>query len=274
MVVAALIFVTIIIYQILRLFLQVGPTDYLILGAMIIGISTRIKRLAWFWGRGIASPSSKQSQHFVDDVVSFALVPRETPQGTRLLQQSDDSAVIEVKVAIRFWCWFLPSTLGLFSILGIPIGAAIGFSGIWAKPNRWQQSEIWHDTYTTALTLFLVFGIAAIVSYVVTRPTVKIVAKQDTIRVGSYIFDRRYAGGLRPRFSTKEMNFLPSFLQPKMGAVGLGFEYGRWGEDMKYMVNAFHSDAIVIWVNEIIAQVGTEGTNRHNPMIGEKIELL
>jgi len=273
LVIAGLLLAIIISYEILGLFLQVGPTDYLILGAIIVGISTRLKRLAWFWGRGLASSQQAEGREKVKEVATFALVPRETPRGTRLVRISDDEAVMEVKTAIRFWCWVLPTTFGVFAFLGFPLGALIGYLGIFSSGHRSHQ-VVFQETVNMAMTMGIGALVLAVFSYFLTRPTIRVIVTPDIVRFGRYKFDRRYARGLQLSFSTNEMNFLPEFVQPKLGASGLRFGYGRWGEDMKYIINGFHSAEIVIWVNEIIDRVGAPSTSKHNPMAGNKIELL
>ena len=41
-----------------------------------------------------------------------------------------------------------------------------------------------------------------------------------------------------------------------MGVSGLRVAYGRWGDDLDYMVNKYHAPEYVVWMNEVIAEVG------------------
>lgn len=96
----------------------------------------------------------------------------------------------------------------------------------------------------------------------------------DIVTFGNYRFDRSLSSGLQVGYKSRETEVNQSFVQPKFGVTSLRFTYGSWGEDLKYLVNTYHADEIVIWMNEIINGVGEQTEKRFDPYAGRKIELL
>lgn len=198
---------------------------------------------------------------------------RKLPQGTRLLSQTPEQAVIQIKSVIRFWCWALPTAFFVGAVFSAPIGAAMGFMVYAESRNNYRLDPteylMWGAIIPGALFLLMAW-----ISYISTRPWVTVTVKSDTIRYGDETFDRRFSKGIRIGYTTQEADLRSSFLAPSLGVQSLRLTYGRWGEDLKYMVNAYHASEIVIWMNEIIASVGAPPPKRHDPYAGQKIELL
>lgn len=200
--------------------------------------------------------------------------PRETPNGTMLLEASSEKARIRVKSAIRYWCWVLPGALSIASLLiGIPLGAAIGYSIFEDNPNSWQLNPVSYMVWGSIITTGLFIAVA-VYSFFATRPWVLITIDPKTIRYGSYKFDRRYHEGMQIGYETGETELKNSFFDQSFGAQTLRLTYGPWGEDLPYLVNSYHAPEIVIWMNRIIENVGAPPAKRSDPYAGRKIELL
>ena len=125
-----------------------------------------------------------------------------------------------------------------------------------------------------AVLSFGVFAALAVLSSFLTRPNVRVVVKPDTIKFGSYRFDRRYVGGLREGFKSQGVQTRPSFVSPKFGSTNLYMEYGAWGERMKYLVDADSAVETIVWANEIIDRVGKTDAVAPNASEGVKAEML
>lgn len=201
-------------------------------------------------------------------------VPRKTPQGTRLISISDDKAVMKVKSVIHFWNWFLPSLFVVLAIfIGFPLGGVLGFASY--EPVGYSPWEFPLSNMTWGAILgFLTFLGLALWSYFSNRPWVKIIVNADTILYGDKKFDRRYFGGMRAGYKSKEAQLKTGFIAPSMGVQRIRLSYGPWGEDLKYLVNAYHAAEIVIWMNDIIDSVGKQTTPKYDPYAGQKLELL
>ena len=202
---------------------------------------------------------------------------RKTPVGTRLVRQSPDEAVLTVKSAIHFWCWAAPAMLGVATFIAIPVGGWVGFTNYREGLEYIQMFNpqgAFDATLNTAVIMSAVCFVAAIVSYFMTRPNVRVVITPRTIQYGDKRFDRLYSEGVRAGFTSKEVDLPASFTQGKFGVTNIRLTYGRWGEDLKYMINAHHANEIVIWMNEIIDGVGAPPSPRYEAYQGRKIELL
>jgi hypothetical protein len=199
---------------------------------------------------------------------------RTTPVGTQLITHRRDEAVLEVKSAIRFWCWAAPTLFGVGAIFGAPIGGFLGALAYDAHPQTWQQN---FGAYVATGSVLATGGfiLAAIWSYFATRPWVRVIIKPDRVKYGDRRFDRRYLHGIGLGYSNNETELKFGLLTPSFGVTAMAVRYGRWGEDLRYMVNSRYAPQIVIWMNEIIDSVGeTRPPSRFEPMMGRKIELL
>jgi hypothetical protein len=211
----------------------------------------------------------------------WAITPRKSPIGTVLIKHTPDLAVMQFQAAIRFWCWVLPTAFLIIAGAALPVG------GVWGA-NAYKkaiESAAWAggNAPIASLPVYIVFGavffsgifIALSVSaYSLTRPRVRVRVDDQLVKFGSYRFDRKYAGGLRIGYSTKEAELRSSFVQPRFGVVELRFSYGRWGENTKYLVDTRHAEELVVWMNEIIESIGAPMIPKNDPFAGRKIELL
>lgn len=201
---------------------------------------------------------------------------RTNPVGTRIIRKSPDEVILEVKSAVRFWCWAAPAISILAAILAFPVGGWLGFKTYEASTPNWQfnartAAEI---SFTTALILCAICLSVAVFSYFSTRRYIRVVITPRTIAYGDRRFDRRFSHGLRVGYSNNDTDLPSSILAPRFGVTLVRLTYGRWGEDLRYMINAYHADEIVIWMNEIIDSVGAPPPPRNDPYAGRKIELL
>ncbi len=200
-------------------------------------------------------------------------VPRDRPLGTRVISHTSDKAVLEVKTAIQFWSWVLPSLLLVLTVIAIPVGASLGVAAYATSPNKWQSSATAYATQSVVIIAGVFLGLT-VLSYFLTRPKVQVYITKDVVFFGEYRFDRELSGGFRIGYDAKNVNLPQSFLRPRFGMTVLRFAYGRWGEDMRYLIDAYQANNIVVWMNEIIDSIGDPPTRRFDPSAGRKIELL
>lgn len=106
-----------IIMIIIDMVLRTGLLGFLIAIPLCFFASTKVKFTNSFDARDTTIDTASSTQK-----------PRQSPAGTRLLTQTAEMAVVEIKVAIRFWCWFLPSVFLIVAVVGLPIGAMMGAS--------------------------------------------------------------------------------------------------------------------------------------------------
>lgn len=181
---------------------------------------------------------------------NFTQTPSQTPNGTRLVKQADDEVIMTVRYVLQFWWPWLPIGLLLFTIFGAPlVGAGVG-----AIISDWQYNRI-----PGAIVFFVLGSIAAtVLAFLRTRGEVTVIAQEDKIQFGHKVYDRRYFGGMRIGYTvdTNDGSLKEHFLDQQMGYAALRLTYGRWGEDLPYLVNKYHAPEIVIWMNELIASVG------------------
>ncbi|MCA1241470.1 hypothetical protein LC092_03360 [Stappia stellulata] len=107
------------------------------------------------------------------------------------------------------------------------------------------------------------------------HPKLKIIAKPDTLQVAHLIFDHQHYHGMRIGYEVQgEAVNIGAFNTVMgdhfMGVSGLRVAYGRWGEDLDYMVNKYHAPEYVVWMNEVIAEVGKPAPKEHDPSQGVK----
>lgn len=148
----------------------------------------------------------------------------------------------------------------------------------WFRPRylvEWTSTTM-QDSVIAGVTISVSIPlILAVISYIRTRPWVKIIATKDTILYGSRKFSRLHYGGMRIGYTTKEDGGLKnSFFDLSLGMAAPRLQYGRWGEDLAYLVNGYHANEIVIWLNEIIDSVGAPPPPKYDAYAGRKPELL
>ncbi|WP_417261452.1 hypothetical protein [Celeribacter sp.] len=302
-VIAGLILSVLVMWIILNQAFWIGVWGGVLAAILVAAIAYRMPALAWFWGRPVPEKTPEPEEKISTPVaaktsredspettVSYSdryrglfgtMTPRASPVGTQLLKQTHDKAVMEIRAAIRFWCWALPIAMVVAAVIALPFGGIWGAQlyaenydrAVW-KGGASQVASMPVYIIWGALLFAAVFCALAIASYVLTRPKVQVAVSDDIIKFGSYRFDRKYAAGARVGYTSNETNLRSSFLQPRFGVVALRFAYGRWGEDTKYLVDAHHAEDIVIWMNEIIDSIGEDHVARNDPYAGRKIELL
>lgn len=207
-------------------------------------------------------------------IADASVVPvRETPVGTGLVRQSSEQAVMTVQAAIRFWCWAAPAICTGSLLFTLPIGVVSGYQSSFDRygylTGNVGANIFWGCVIGVGVSLFMIF-----LAYTMTRPTVRVEVDKDFVTFGSYKFDRRFAGGLRPAYSSQEVELNKSITQPKFGVTALRFAYGPWGEDMKYLVDANYVHDICLWMNGVIDTVGAEAPKENDAFEGKKVELL
>lgn len=182
---------------------------------------------------------------------------RQTPKGTRIEAEAPGSITIRFKAVIRTW-WILPWLLIPGTIfLSLPTGLFIGiylnpFNGFYSQ-GAWQS---WQSFWV--LVTPLLFLAATIISYRLTHLWVKLVATPNHIQVGPYYFDRTKYGGMRLGYEitgkSAESMLKNDFHDISIGMQALRLSYGLWGEDLPYLVNKYHANEIVLWLNIMIAR--------------------
>ena len=120
-----------------------------------------------------------------------------------------------------------------------------------------------------------VFLAMSIASYFLTRPNIRISIDNEVVIVGFYRFDRAKFDGFRSGYSIgHNHNFLNSF-QPAIGMSALSLSYGHWGEDTIYLIDSYHANQIVVWLNDLIAHMERSSiVTNYDPQAGQKMELL
>ena len=191
------------------------------------------------------------------------VVPRETPKGTTLVKHTDDEVIMRVRFVLQYWWPFLPVLLFAFTIFGAPaLGTAVGF-----MISSWDTNLV--PITVTAFVLASIF--ATIVAVKRTRGEVTVIVQPDKIKFGDKVYDRRYHNGMRIGYTIDDGgddSLKTDFLDQQMGFAALRLTYGRWGEDLPYLVNKYHSAEIVIWMNELIASVGAPAQRDIDPSRG------
>lgn len=190
----------------------------------------------------------------VGETTAFLPV-RQTPKGTRIEVDRPGEVQVRFRAVVRFW-FALPYVLGLITLFGsVPLG---GFIGYFFNPfDGYRSQGAWQSWMSFWLfSTPILFLAATIISYRLTHLWVKLVATQHYIRVGSYYFDRTKYGGMRIGYEIKTTgNLLKNdFHDLSIGMQALRLSYGPWGEDLPYLVNKYHANEIVLWLNIMIAR--------------------
>lgn len=197
------------------------------------------------------SPAQQASRRSDKEYLSdYTVDPRQTPSGTVLVKKSNDEVVMKVRFVLQFWWPWLPLGLLLFTFFGAPaVGAAFG-----ALISDWQTNRI-----PGTIVVFVIASIGATVfAFLKTRGEVTVIAQEGKIKFGDKVYDRRHFGGMRIGYTvdSTDGSLKEHFLDQQMGYAALRLTYGRWGEDLPYLVNKYHAPEIVIWMNELIDEVG------------------
>lgn len=210
------------------------------------------------------NPQVSQMSYLKDRNKSEVLSPyyvevRSTPKGTVIKRNSKDEFIAEIKCALEFWFWVAPVTIFIIFILLTPFTISMIFS--------------WNPTIKILGVILLLGSIGALVfSIVRTRFWVKVIVQKDAIKFGDKTYDRQHFGGMRIGYSieTDDNALKNDFFDKSMGMSALRLCYGRWGEDLPYLVNKYHAAEIVIWLNEHIDAVGAPAPRENAPSEGRR----
>jgi len=183
--------------------------------------------------------------------------PLQSPLGTELVSLSEGKAVMSVRVARRTW-WILPYLMLPITIIGsFPLGM---FIGTFANPFSMYGGGAWQNFFNAALWLTPVaLVVINLVLWRWTQPWLQITATRDAIRMEDMLFDRKQTGGFRLGYEL-QMNvgvLKNGFDDINLGLQGLRLSYGYWGEDLPYLVNGYHANEIVMWLNFVVGKVGS-----------------
>lgn len=276
----------------------IGPVILWVSIPATIWAASYLPQLGWFFGRSGAPKSSTSTKpaesdsgtalnsdgtlpqvevhHSDDNWAAIARVPRKTPVGTWVEAVDPEQSIVRVQSVVHFWCWFAPTSLSVLAFLLVPVGGFIGVELYKnSRPNyQFRSDEAFYAGINGAVIIFCICIGLAIWSYFSNRPKVKIEITPDYIRYGDKVFDRQHAGGMRIGYKSSGADLATSITDDRFGVTRLRLAYGRWGEDLKYMVNTYHADEIVIWLNEIIDQVGAVEPTGDDAGVGRKTELL
>ncbi|MEE4212424.1 MAG: hypothetical protein V2I43_24535 [Parvularcula sp.] len=170
------------------------------------------------------------------------VVPRQYPKGVSVSRISKQEAILYLRCLRPIWWWLAPLIALCFSV-------PVGFIGIMI---------LLFDDSIFGLVPLLIAIAAAVFGFLYPRVSLPITVQPDAIKVGNQVFDRNYVFGFRVGYTIEsdDKTLKNDFLDQSMGFASLRLAYGRWGEDLPYLVNKYHSGEIVIWVNEVIDSVG------------------
>jgi len=185
---------------------------------------------------------------------------REHPKGTKIGKSQPGSVLLRVRAAIRFW-WKAFYLMLILCVAAPFIGGPIGFAGGIMSAEAAAQRGVFDragfgDVFAGAFwTTVIMIGLTIWV-FRLTRPWVEIYADANEVRVGSQRFDRTHYGHFRLGYEiqTSEGLLKNDFHDLDIGLQGLRLSYGLWGEDLPYLVNKYHANEIVLWLNAMIAQ--------------------
>lgn len=216
--------------------------------------------------------TANPAKQLFDDVIRATLPKyvevRPYPRGIYLDKQSPDELVFRLKSIHRRWR-FAAASIFIVSLFLVP---ALGsFLGI--QYDEYGFVRGWSPVPTVILIILVIAGM--IWAWRKGHPKVQITATADTIKVANLIFDRQHYGGMRIGYdvqgeAVKIGAFDTVMGDHFMGVSGLRVAYGRWGEDLDYMVNKYHAAEYVVWMNEQIEAIGRPEPKQHNPAKGRK----
>jgi hypothetical protein len=201
---------------------------------------------------------------------------RPYPRGIYLDKQSADELVFRLK-AVHRRLRFLPLWIFLASLVLVPaLGFWWGFDDGTRIVDGYRIPMERPDFSIVPTVILVLLTIAGLIwAWRIGHPKVQITATPDTIQVGNMIFNRSQYGGMRLGYqvqgeAVKIGTFDTVMGDHFMGVSGLRVAYGRWGEDLDYMVNKYHAAEYVVWMNEQIDAIGRPEPKKHDPAKGRK----
>jgi len=196
---------------------------------------------------------------------------RDRPKGTKLIRATNDTVKVKFKAAVRFWwklSWLLWPLYIAATVFGFGIAAGSNF---YRRIAEARTNFLFDEGIIDVLGIVLqslLLGLQNAIAWaivvspiawlimVLTRPWVRVYADREKVVVGRQSFDRRHFGGLRIGYEIKTGDALlkNDFHDLDIGLQGLRLVYGPWGEDLPYLVNKYHANEIVLWLNLMIDQ--------------------
>jgi len=186
---------------------------------------------------------------------------RDHPKGTELVHQTEGTVTLKFKAAIRFW-WKLIFLMIPMTLAAPFVGAFIGAALAIAEQQRrydlgeYRNTDIGAWSFQGGVWITIMMITATIAVFYWTRPWVTVFADRVHIRVGDLRFSREHFGWLRLGYEIETSGALlkNDFHDLDIGLQGLRLVYGPWGEDLPYLVNKYHANEIVLWINTKIAE--------------------
>jgi hypothetical protein len=201
------------------------------------------------------------------DASTGYLPVRQHPKGTRLVAQTDTSVTLRFKAVIRFW-WKAVFLMFVLCALSPFLGAGLGLLAAAAEAEQSLSRGVLSRNGSGIVTTWTVMTPLAVIALTIlvfrlTRPWVEVYADRDHIRVGDQSFDRRHYGGMRLGYEiqTSDGMLKNDFHDLDIGLQGLRLVYGPWGEDLPYLVNKYHANEIVLWLNFKIGETAAPAPN-------------
>lgn len=248
--------------------------------ALTAYVSRKIPLLRWFWFPNDAAsdtaaahseanaPKPKAAQADKTDLLSEKIdlnrsrdvEPRAYPRGIYLDKHSADELRFRIKATKRKWRW-LPFAL-ILPVYGIAstLGPILGFRSDYYNQNRYVPASF---SWMPTLLLLVVGTVFLVWLYKKFWLALPIRVTPTHINVNGQSFNREHYGGMRVGYEIGGNEAVPvgglfegAIGDTSLGFVGLRLQYGRWGEDLDYMVNKYHANEYIVWMNEMIATVG------------------
>lgn len=223
-----------------------------------------------------ANPAKQLFDEAIGTTAPTYVKVRPYPRGIYLDKQSPDELVFRLKSIHRRWR-FMAIWIFIASLFIVPaLGFWLGFDDGTRMRDGYRIPMVRPSFSFVPTVILIILVIAGMVwAWRKGHPKVQITATADTIKVANLIFDRQHYGGMRIGYNVqgeavKIGTFDTVMGDHFMGVSGLRISYGRWGEDLDYMVNKYHAAEYVVWMNEQIEAIGRPEPKQHDPAKGRK----
>lgn len=200
--------------------------------------------------------------------------PRPYPKGINVLDASPEKLIFWVKAARKRWRW-LPFALLIFITPALVwIGIAMGIDpGGYDRLGRYRAPSF---SFMPVASIVALWGAFLFWLYKLFWLNLIFSVTPNRINVGGKTYDRAHSAGMRIGYTVEGNGGVGDSMvdviagDASMGFVGLRLTYGRWGEDLDFMVNRYHAAEYVVWMNEQIAMVGAAAPKDHDPAKGRR----
>lgn len=204
---------------------------------------------------------------------------RPYPRGIYLDGVTPEKLEFRLKSVHRRWR-FAPYWIFAASVILVPLlGFWLGFDNGFRTDQRGYYYPAVNPSFSIVPAIILaLLAIAGIIwAWFKGHPKIKIVATADVLEVAGMQFDRTHFGGMRIGYEIKgeavNIGTLDTVMGDHfMGVTGLRVAYGAWGEDLDYMLNAYHAPEYIVWMNQQIGAIGKAAPKEHNPAEGRVTE--